>query len=355
MPKQSAPTAVQTAGTTSKELMGIQELLKATWEHLKLVWKKLLLISVLVMALMFGLTLVVSLVVGVFGVAMVAGAIGGSFSLAAMLPVILVVLMGVIGGIIITSAFQAGMLLVVAEPESTDSAWAMAKRGFAFAVPIIVANIVVSLLVLGGMALFIVPGLVIAILLSFVLYEIVLHKQSLGSAFANSATIIKQNFSAVFMRWLAMVGVAFLFGLALAVLGAIPGINVLLGLLNPVLSAVLSWLVLIYWFLVYKQTRERTNFSQTASVTWMYVVGAIGWVVMVVMIMSVGSLLTTALSALNDNEYRGSTQYNDMLEEVDSEALFNDMLLEESLTEEDRQQIEDIKKMMESGDFPVAE
>lgn len=296
----AAASNATAANQPTPSLQPISELLKSSWELLKLVWMKLLLISLVVVGLSFVVSIIGGLAIGGLGIGAVAsGLAGGSVGVFALLGGLIGLIL-VVAYVVIMSAFEAGLLLIIAAPKSANSAMTFMKQGFVFAWPLIMANLVIGFLSLGGMFLFLIPGVAISVLLSLTMFEIVFQQQPVTAAMKNSATLVSKNFGVFLNRWLVVVGIAIAYSFIMGILMAIPGINLIAGLANNFAGVVFSWFFLCYWYLVYQQVRAGTKpiSEPKSSLAWMYIVGGIGWILMILMGVAMSALVATVGSQL---------------------------------------------------------
>ncbi|MEX0895762.1 MAG: hypothetical protein WDZ94_02365 [Patescibacteria group bacterium] len=147
---------------------------------------------------------------------------------------------------------------------------------------VFLAMLVVGALAIGSMALFIIPGLIVSVLLAFTLYEVILEKSSLSLAMRNSYTIVTKHFFELFIRGLALVVGA---GLLIFILDTIAknsgDIRPLFELINSIVGVLLNWFAIAYAIIIYREARVATDLTNTKNPVWMYIVAAIGWIVLI--------------------------------------------------------------------------
>lgn len=371
MPEKT-PAVVEATATSSKNpLMSVSELLSASWTLLTQTWKKLLVLSIIVFLITFVVGIGYGLLVGVSlaGVAIAkasAASVGIALTVGGISTVIMFLIM-----VAVQSALMVGIIRTIADPTNPKNAWQHLTGGFGVVVPLIFGLMLVGFLSVGGYFLFFIPGVIITILLSMVMYEIILQKSSIGEAMKNSATIVSQNFGFFFVRWLVVIGISILYSMITMFMSVIPGLSMVVNLLNMIVSVLVSWYFVTFWYLAYSQARANTNFSKQSSLVWMYIVGIIGWILMILTIMAVGGTVMMAMEAIGSTKdssekseslYKydqdssnawGSMSGDDV--QVDGKAIFDQMLNDEStdLTEEERQQLESLKQMFETDSTPA--
>ncbi len=157
--------------------------------------------------------------------------------------------------------------------------------------PYILLNIILFLIEIGGFFLFIIPGIVFALLLSPAIIELALYEVGVKKAIKNAYRVITQNFIEALVRGLLLIvifiGVYMTFFILKITLGALGNLasqdlgNVLKGLVQLIqgLSGMfISWYASCYGITLYKQLREITNFEKKAKIRWVVIVATFGWV-----------------------------------------------------------------------------
>lgn len=332
-------TETSTAVAKVVEYTPIKELLSLSWERLKMTWKNLLLLSLLIYAVSFVGVLLISMIV--LGGGLISGfsnaqsvEAGLMSAITTMAPVaIVLIVVYVLVMLFVSIVSGAAMLLLVAKAEEKPSLGSAVKQGMTLFVPMLLTSLLVAFLTIGGWMLFVIPGIIIAIFMSFATYEVVLNNQKYLQAMKNSATIVKQHFSALFVRVLIIMLIAIGIGLVEGILTSIfKEVPVLLGLLNlvkMVVQVMLSWFIVSFMYLIYEEVRKKTDFNQQASMTWMWIVSIIGWILGVLLMMAMGVAIanlvkTGMLKNLMDqgsDRFENEMQLEDQTLEMDAESL----------------------------------
>lgn len=109
--------------------------------------------------------------------------------------------------LVIGPIFQAAIIALAGSNKKTSIKEALGV-GWKKFVPVLGAGLIIGLLVLGGAALFIIPGIIFGLLLTFAIYEIVLHDAKLVSALKTSAGMVWEYFWPVVgrMALLSLIG-----------------------------------------------------------------------------------------------------------------------------------------------------
>ncbi len=370
-----------TVATPPVAFTPVAELISASWARTKLTWKNFLLIILSVYAFSFaGVFAIVAVLLG--GGALSAVTSGGSEeailqSLFALAPVgILLFVLFIIAMIVVGTVAGAAMMLAVAKAEEKPSFSSLVRGSMKVFVPMFLTSLLVGLLVFGGIFLFFIPGLIIAIFMSFSTYEVVLADQKYLQAMKNSATMVKQHFGAFFTRYLVIIGISFGISIIDSTVTGIfensSGLLAIFSIFSAIAQVLFSWFTVSYIYLLYREARIRTDFERPASMTWMWVVSIIGWIIGILLMMVAsagisalvksGTLQDLISKELQNIEQSGSSSYDqldseygmmggDSMMEESGEALNADQIIEQygsEMTEEDKEMLRSI--MMSSSE-----
>jgi len=143
--------------------------------------------------------------------------------------------------------------------------------------------LICGFLSVGGMFLVIIPGFLIAFFFIFVMYEIVLEKQKGLAALKRSYFMVKSHFWEVLGRFVVL-EVVYL--IILGILTKLAAGDALLGLVRFLYILFFSWYAWAYMFLLYKEVKARTTFPEKISITWIWIVSVIGWLLLVLLFVS---------------------------------------------------------------------
>ncbi|PIR61788.1 MAG: hypothetical protein COY81_04690 [Candidatus Pacebacteria bacterium CG_4_10_14_0_8_um_filter_43_12] len=352
MPEKTA-SAEPVMTTKNKTMSPIGDLLKRSWETVKLSWKKLLVLSLI----MYGVFLVFGLVVGVSAIGLFAGAIaGGGLTATAIASGIVMVIVAVIFAMIVGTIFGTGLTLAVAEAKQNPTIGSLLGRGFKLFVPVFVTSLISLFFVLGGTLLLVIPGIVIAILISFSMYEVILGESRYLGAIQKSIKIVTQNFGELFVRILVVLGLAIGLGIVDAVFragfGQSPVATGLYSLVYMVVQVMFSWFTIAYHVELYKEAKSATDFSKQSSMIWIWIVSILGYVLSFFIFQAAASMLTKLdLPRLLEKEWQSilnqSSDPNSVIDESSLPAGNVDQLLDQygaDMTDEEKQLF---KQMME--------
>lgn len=266
----------------------ISDLLTTSWQIITQCWSKLLILSLIGAAVIIAYSILVGIVVAGAGIG--GAALGAGYALAGTMG--LIALISALAYIGIFAVFGTAMIKIVSGADKDKGTMEYVKEGFGMFWPIFLVTMITAVLTIGGFGLFIIPGLAIAILLSFAIYEVALHKTGVSQALRNSAAIVSQNFGAIVIRWLVALGVSLLISFVFSRIGDEP----LVMLIAYLIQILLSWFFIAYWYQVYKQARSATDLKAASAITWMYVVAAVGWLLIVGISMVAGQALNKLFS-----------------------------------------------------------
>lgn len=301
---QTEPTAVlQSPKTTSTgpTFSTPGQLLRVSWQMLKKQWIRLTLLSLLFMLLGTAVFLAVTflflvgagLILGssVSQVFTSFGAVLHQHATALITWSVLVLGVYAVASSVLGLTLQAGNLLLLAdESEPSVQLGTLLKRALKLWAPLLGGSILVGLIVVGGLGLFVIPGIIFSILFMFWWYEIVLFGSGVRAGLKNSMRVVKQQFGALFERWLLAMGLGILWSLAwyviMGILSALPMLAPFAWIGMQFVALLFSWFMLIYWLKVYQEARTVTDLQRPASLGWVAGIAVAGWI---------GILVTTVL------------------------------------------------------------
>jgi len=134
---------------------------------------------------------------------------------------------------------------------------------------------------MGGMFFLFIPGIFIVIYLSMAAFELIIGNKKVIPAMVGSYQIILQHFGSIFLRYLALFLPYFL------VFGILPEIlsesdSVAASIFNLVLiiaGNLFSIFTVAYTVELYKEASNKTDYSKTVSLVWMWIVAILGWII----------------------------------------------------------------------------
>lgn len=134
--------------------------------------------------------------------------------------------------------------------------------------------------------LLIIPGILITFFFAFISYEVVIDGKSGTTALQRSYFMVKNFFWDILGRFLLLeVGII----IVSSVLSNLGKQEPILWILQALFNFFVSWYARAYAYLLYKQVRDRTTFPAQISIRWIWIVAAIGWVVLILIVVAASS------------------------------------------------------------------
>jgi hypothetical protein len=350
-------TPVSTVNTVqaTKSFTPVGELLTKSWEMVKLVWKNLLILSVILWVVTFA-----TMILG-------GGAIFGSFAFSggfeSVNPGAIAASVGfgilmIVAIVVASSVFGTAMMIAVAEAGTKPAIGSLISRGLKLFTPVFFTSLIIIFLIYGGFFLFVIPGIVIAILSGYSMYEVVFTENRYGAAIKNSVKIVSQNFGELLVRVLVIFGMVIGLVVIEAILTNVVGgeesaASGVVSLAMAIVQMVFSWFALCYYYITYQEARSNTSFEKSASTVWMWIVAVLGWLLGVVLIFVASAAIAAFMSNYTDsqNDYDGIPPM--MIDE--SGQVDTNQLLEEygqDMSEEEKQMF---RQLMEETDSAMQE
>jgi hypothetical protein len=207
--------------------------------------------------------------------------------------------LGVMGGVLflgslaISSVFQGAQLYVVGKSEDKPSLSKAIQVGIAVIVPFIIMNLVVSFLVMGNLALLVLPGLLIIILSLFAAYEVVLGGKGALDAIRGSFRLVKENFGTVVVRAVVL----FLLWLAVSsIIQIITNNESLAGFgffLSMILGIIYPWFAISFYIVLYQHVKRLTPEGKNGWLGFFSITAIIGWALMALLVYGLVGAITS--------------------------------------------------------------
>ncbi len=303
MKKTTTKKSTQTRKQDSpaiKQLPGITELLRASWQLVTTRFGALLGIGVLNSLLQMSLVVVASMLALAAGVARAVEAYSQGTPLTELLniellrPVALIFLVLIIALIIESLLAQITILRVLFNPkESIMHAFRRAISSFWI---VLGASLLVTFITLGGMMVFLLPGLIFSIWFMFSVFEIVLFDTPATAALERSAAVVRRHIGGILGRVAALVLITMIVGsifdeVSRSMSADLQGVAALASLLY---QALVSWIWVAFVGKLYLAVRDE-SLGHKNSVMVAVAVAGIGWFILVVL---AASILPTILTSL---------------------------------------------------------
>ncbi len=293
------PTEVKASKTSDKSMPSIRQLLEESWHLLTQKVLKILLISVYTLigivstyliAALLGVVIFFSLVGGTGDIQNAAASLIGNPAMWTAGGLLLVALIVAVS--IISLMAQAGLVLTLSEKDETASSFSLFKKGWIYVLPLFIVGLIEFVIIFGSVFLFIIPAIIISIFLAFTLYTVVLENKKGMEAIKMSVGIVQQQFGAIVGRFVLYFLLVMAVMIVLAALSSISEeVAALAGLVRFIVNFFVNWFGLVFTFQVYKHARAAYDESQPVSLTWMWIVSAVGWVI-------AGLIITVAVQAV---------------------------------------------------------
>lgn len=193
------------------------------------------------------------------------------------------------------------------------------SSSFGAILPLIGVSIVSSLLVSGGLFLFIIPGIVISMFLSFATWEVVLWKKSVFQALSESYKTVRSEFWSIFGRSLLLGFIIMMFSMATSVFSeAVKDSNsasFFVSLVSFVVQTGSQYFAAAYALVIYRQAKEMTKNQPSKSLRGLVIVSVMGWVIGLLLWGSVTAFAIKAIKEVAQN-------YRDQVETQEQNRLY---------------------------------
>lgn len=308
---------------SSKKYTSIEEMIKLSWETTKKATLKLFLSTILIWAvssLIIFVIWVISFMLnpahlklmsslpqdfsseeawvafGEFILSNYVANLAVAFSLTLIVSILSSIIVGIVSLIIFDEMHRK-------KNESIEILSAISKS-FKIIIPYIILSIIVGMLTLGGFFLFIIPAIMITVVFSLSTYELILNNASPIQSMKNSYDLVKKNLGVLIERWLIIFALGFAIGFVLgivsAILGIIPGMAIIAQIVTTIFQVIFGWFSIAFFYHTYIELKEKTTVNEDVSITWTYVVGVIGLILLflnIFVIISIGKTMYEAFSS----------------------------------------------------------
>lgn len=293
----------------SPALPSIQILFHDSWSAFKGSVLNLLILDLVSFGIWLGLIIIGVLISLPFLIFPIQAAIkSNSFNPAAFGGAGVVLLLLIVTLTIVGLAIHAATILFVGKYTSKPEFGKTFKSGFKFILPLFLVSILSGFIIMGGYFLFIIPGIFFAILFCFAPYEVVLNGQGVLSSLKRSSRIVLSNFWAIFARfvlWIIIVMVvSFLPGI-LSGRNAAAGAS--LSGLSFFVNIFMGWFGICYFLTLYKQASRGFETDKGTRLLWPVVTAVVGWIVGIVMLVTLSSVILFAVSSMMQKSAKPKT------------------------------------------------
>ena len=154
---------------------------------------------------------------------------------------------------VLVTLIAQGMTVLMAQEALESGATSLVsgwQRVLVRIVPLAITTVIVALILGFGFALFLLPGLVAALFLAFVVPEVLVGEKSPLQAITGSVRLVTANFSSVVIIFLVLLALAVVLGIVNLILGLIPFVG---WLLSMVLGAAFTGFTGVLVLQVYRE------------------------------------------------------------------------------------------------------
>ncbi len=238
---------------------------------------------------------------------------------------------------ILSSIAQIGSTIILYEGKTDAKPVDTIKRSAKYILPLIGAGIISFFIVIGGMFLFIVPGIIFSVLLTLSYYAVVAENKGPVAALKRSFYLTTANFSAFFLRVLALWGFLFLtnFVLGMILTGLAEASQafeamVIANIVHTVIQVLSSWFALAYTITLFKHLKNIYGEGEK-SISIISIISAIGWILGIIFIFLLGTVLMTFIQEYQSGNLENQLspedreEFNKLFEEFDQEYNMEDV------------------------------
>jgi len=181
------------------------------------------------------------------------------------------------------------MYLLILTNTKKESIKSLINRSKPYIIPYFMTNLLLSFFVVGGFAVFVIPGLILSLFFIFTLTIIVLENKTGRAALLRSYQLVKAYFWQILLRVIIIeAGVIIVSNILNNIAKEVSSVAII----SRLFSLFVEWFVVIYLFLLYKQIREKVPADKTVSMNWIWVVSIIGWILIICLL---GAFLSGSL------------------------------------------------------------
>lgn len=197
---------------------------------------------------------------------------------------LLLIILWLLASIIVLSVYSLivpiSYLFILTE-KKRPSVKELYNKSKQYIVPYLLTSLFVGIAVVGGIVVLVIPGLVIALLFTFVLNVVVLENKQGVAALKRSYQLVTSHFWEIILRLLIIEVIVIVCG---NILNAAAKEAEIFGLLSRVFSLFAEWFVIIYSFLIYQQVKETKYVEGKTNLLWVWIIAVVGWVTLMLLI-----------------------------------------------------------------------
>ncbi len=267
---------------------------------------------------MIGIYILVALVIGL--IAVVFGVSVASYNPSMVLQTLanpaILTLAGIIAIVVLAVLIYLNVLLqiailkVVFEANKSMSVFQTIKDSRPLVWPLLAVNLLAGALTLGGFMLLIIPGIVLALLLSFAQYEVIFNHKRGVEALRRSFALFATDFWGIFGRILLFAVISIIITiLCSSIAGKGAG-----SLLSWIISTLVGWFGLAYSLTIYKELLGAHPNLPGKNIKGLVITSLVGWAILMLFVFAGMNLVlrykdTIFGSILNDYERSQQKDY----------------------------------------------
>lgn len=234
----------------------------------------------------------------------------------------------IIGLVVITMLFTVTVIKLVnnAYDHKESSIGELIKTSLPKVFPLIVVSTIVSIFAMGGLMLFIIPGIVISTLLTFSVWEVVVGNKGIIAAMKESNRVVRANFWAVLGRVLLFGGLIFIVNIVTNLITNIGGdgenATMFGSVVSTIIQVVAQYFAMAYSVVLYKQAKAAATGAPEKGLLGIIVVSVVGWIVGILFWATVISVAIQAVKIAADEAMKqnalDTSGYEQMIELEDT-------------------------------------
>lgn len=265
------PTAISTFSPVTK-------LFKTAWDRVQRHLLKLFLLTVILFAsgvVLLLLSGLIMLAAGFFSPV----ASGTAYSSVTAIFAIALLLVVVIAMVVGMMALNIATIVLLSETQPMLSLLGLYKMSLRKIVPLLAVSLISAFIVLGGLIVFVIPGILFSILLSLSAYFVILDNVSPIEAMRKSVFVVSKNFGVVFIRMAALIGFSLVAGIVLNMFSAQGGgLALIASLASLIFNLLYGWFSVSYLMLLFQEAKKAAGDGR-GKLLWLMIVAVIGWII----------------------------------------------------------------------------
>lgn len=195
------------------------------------------------------------------------------------LPILLLTIISGLAGYGLFSMFYIGNILILNNNTPQVSYKNILRQSLSLIFPVVSGLLLAGFIILGGLFLFIIPGIIFALFFQFVVYLIILDKLSIKDALKRSTYLVSKAFGPIFVRVILLSFIPFAFSLTLNLITGYSLDETTLGIINGLLSLFYSFFAISYNLILFRQVKTFSG-EGSGNIRFLAMIAIIGWILM---------------------------------------------------------------------------